>query len=150
MTLLIDTGILLRFLDRTDRLHADIRQAIRTVRGRGDKPVTSPQNVAEFWSVSTRPATARGGYGLSVEETDRRVRVVERIIPVLPDAADAYRHWRQLVTDHAVKGVQVHDARLVAWMAAHGITHIVTLNGTDFTRYPGIVPLAPADILAVP
>jgi hypothetical protein len=35
-------------------------------------------------------------------------------------------------------------------MHAHGITHILTLNGADFARYPDITALAPADVLASP
>jgi predicted nucleic acid-binding protein len=150
MLVLVDTGILLRLLDRADPQHADIRSAIRALKSRGDTFTTAPQNVAEFWNVCTRPASARGGYGLPVGETDRRVRLIERVIGVLPDTADAYRLWRQLVTNHAVQGVQVHDARLVAWMQAHGLTHVLTLNAADFARYAGITPLTPADVLASP
>jgi hypothetical protein len=39
---------------------------------------------------------------------------------------------------HGVQGVQGHDARLVAWMQSHGLTHVLTLNAADFARYPGI------------
>jgi predicted nucleic acid-binding protein len=84
-----------------------------------------------------------------VEEADRRVRLIERLVRILPDTADAYRKWRGLVVTHAVRGVQVHDARLVAWMLAHGVTHILTLNGTDFVRYPGITVLAPAEFASI-
>jgi predicted nucleic acid-binding protein len=52
-----------------------------------------------------------------------------------------------LLVVHAVKGKQVHDARLVAMMEAHGITHILTLNGADFARYPGIVVIDPAGVI---
>jgi predicted nucleic acid-binding protein len=31
-------------------------------------------------------------------------------------------------------GVQVHDARIVAVMNVHGVTHLLTLNGGDFSR----------------
>jgi predicted nucleic acid-binding protein len=34
-----------------------------------------------------------------------------------------------------VSGVQVHDARLVAAMKTHGVTHILTFNVVDFQRY---------------
>jgi predicted nucleic acid-binding protein len=139
MQVLLDTGVLLRLLDRSDPQHADIRQALRRLQGRRDMPVTSAQNIAEFWNVCTRPASARGGYGLSVAATERRVRVLERLFPLLPETPGAYPLWRNLVVAHAVQGVQVHDARLVALMQAHRVTHLLTLNGADFARYHGIV-----------
>jgi predicted nucleic acid-binding protein len=58
--------------------------------------------------------------------------------------------WRQLIVTHSVQGKQVHDARLAALMQAHGITHILTLNGSDFTRYPGITPIDPASLVPPP
>jgi predicted nucleic acid-binding protein len=138
MLILADSGILLRFLERTDPQHAAVRQAVRTLRSRGDQVTTSPQNAAEFWNVCTRPATARGGFGLTVSEADRRLRIVERLFPILPDHPATYTLWRRLVITHAVQGVQVHDARLVAYMQAHAIGHILTLNSGDFARYPGM------------
>lgn len=146
MRFLFDTGILLRLLDRSDPRHADIRLALKRLLLRGDTPVTSAQNIAEFWNVCTRPVSARGGYGLSVAETERRVRLLERLFPVLTETSTTYPVWRSLVSAHGVQGVQVHDARLVALMQAHGITHIVTLNGPDFARYPGVVALHPAAV----
>jgi predicted nucleic acid-binding protein len=147
MAVLADTGILLRLLNRDDPYRPGIREAVRTLRGRNVAVVTSPQNIAEFWNVCTRPASARGGFGLSVEETDRRVRLIERLFRVLPDDAEVYFHWRRLVTAHSVSGVQVHDARLVAFMLAHRIDRILTLNGTDFARYGGITAVAPEDAI---
>src|SRR3954463_2821696 len=127
MLVLLDTGILLRLLEPTDPHHATIRAAIRALRARGDTLVIAAQNTAEFWNVCTRPATARGGLGLAIAETEHRLRLAERLFPVLPDDAAAYPLWRQLVVLHGVMGVQVHDARLVAWMQAHGVSHILTL-----------------------
>ena len=46
-----------------------------------------------------------------------------------------YPHWRRLVREAEVSGVQVHDARLVAWMQAYDINYILTLNPEDFRRY---------------
>lgn len=102
--------------------------------------------MAEFWNVCTRPATARGGLGLSIPVADRRLRVVERLFRVLPDTTSTYQTSRVLLVTHGVQGVQVHDARLVALMQVHGITHILTLNGGDFARYPGIVAIDPTSL----
>ena len=150
MLVLLDTGILLRLLDRGDPLHGTVRGAVRSLRARGDTLVIAAQNAAELWNVCTRPATARGGLGLSVFETDRRLRILERLFPVVPDSAAAYHVWRGLLVTHGVQGVQVHDARLVAVMLLHGISHVLTLNGSDFSRYPGIVPVDPASLVAPP
>src|SRR5690349_10962617 len=150
MEVLIDTGVLLRLAERADPQHAAVRHAVRAIRARGDILVAAPQNVAEVWNVCTRPASARGGFGLTVKETDRRVRLIERLVRILPDSADTYSNWRRLVLAHAVQGVQVHDARLVAWMLAHGVTCLLPLNPGDFDRYSGITILAPADLAPTP
>ncbi len=147
MLVLVDSGILLRLLEPSDPRHAAIRGAVRALRNRGDTLVTAAQNAAEFWNVRTRPAAARGGFGLSIANAERRLRVIERLFRVIPDSPAAYQVWRGLLVSHAVKGVQVHDARLVALMRVNGIAHILTLNAVDFARYPGIVPIAPTSLL---
>jgi predicted nucleic acid-binding protein len=149
MAVLADTGILVRLLERTDPQHALVRQAVRTLRIRGERMVTAPQNAAEFWNVCTRPAAARGGLGLTAAETDRRLRIIERLFQLLPDAPAAYILWRQLVVAHGVMGVQVHDARLVAFMMAHGIGEILTLNAPDFARYPSVRAVTPGALVGV-
>jgi len=143
---LADTNILLRFLLRNDPAYPAIRQAVRTLKTRREQLVTTPQNIAEFWNVCTRPTAARGGLGLSIEATERRVRLLERHFRVLPDSPGIYQEWKALVLAHSVMGVQVHDARIVAAMKVHGVTHILTINVTHFKRYPGISAVAPEDI----
>jgi hypothetical protein len=58
---------------------------------------------------------------------------------LLPESERTYQEWRRLVVQHSVTGVKVHDARLAAAMIVHGVTHLLTLNTDDFTRYEGIV-----------
>jgi predicted nucleic acid-binding protein len=148
MLILADTGILLRLLDRADPQHTDVRGAIRALRQRGDGCIISPQNATEFWNVCTRPASARGGLGLTIAETDRRLSIIERLFPVNADGPAAYALWRSLIVTYGVMGVQVHDARVVAFMIAHGLTHVLTLNAPDFARYPTIIAVTPAGVLA--
>ncbi|MCS6859946.1 MAG: hypothetical protein NZT92_06465 [Abditibacteriales bacterium] len=45
-----------------------------------------------------------------------------------------------------MRGVQVHDAYLVAAMRVHGITNLLTFNVGDFASYPGITAVHPQDI----
>ena len=108
------------------------------------------QNAVEFWNVCTRPATARGGWGLDIAEADRRLSAIEAGFSLLTELPVVYPIWRRLVVAHSVQGKQVHDARLVALMMAHGITHVLTLNAGDFARFPGIVEIAPASLAGSP
>src|ERR1043165_3799037 len=124
MQYVLDTGILLRLANRADAQHALVRAAVRGLREQGHSTVTTWQNMAEFWNVSTRPAAARGGLGLTVEETTRRLRILERIAPILPDVPTAFARWKELVARHRVMGVQAHDARLVALMNTQNVSRI--------------------------
>lgn len=147
MDWMADSNILLRGMDRADALYPATRQAVRMLLGRGERLCFTLQGLAEFWAVSTRPATARGGLGLTVVETDRRVRAVERYFTFLVDTPEVRAHWRRLIVTHQVRGVQVHDARVVASMLAHNVTHLLTFNTVDFRRHPEIVVAHPQDVL---
>jgi predicted nucleic acid-binding protein len=141
--ILIDTGVLLRAFDRSAPEQRKIFRAMRKLRSEDHELATTSQNIAEFWNVSTRPTSARGGLGLPVGVVEARVRVIEKLGAVLPFSADAYREWRRLVVQHQIMGVSVHDARIVAAMVAANIQHILTLNEADFRRYVNITILSP-------
>lgn len=60
------------------------------------------------------------------------------------DTESIYQQWERLVVAYQVKGVNVHDARLVAAMLVHGLTYILTFNTKDFNRYKTeITPVHP-------
>jgi predicted nucleic acid-binding protein len=48
-----------------------------------------------------------------------------------------------------VRGKNAHDARLVAAMLVHGLTHVLTFNGKDFARF-GEIAVIPPDGLPSP
>jgi predicted nucleic acid-binding protein len=108
-------------------------------------PAYTLQNMTEFWNASTRPQE-RNGFGLTIEETERNAQDIERSFTFLADTEAVYREWRRIVVQYGVSGVQVHDARLAASMHAHGISEILTLNGTDFARFTGIHAIDPHHI----
>lgn len=53
----------------------------------------------------------------------------------------------KIVVQYGVSGVQVHDAQLAAAIYAHGIREILTLNGSDFTRFAGITNIDPTMLI---
>jgi predicted nucleic acid-binding protein len=103
------------------------------------------QNIAELWNAMTRPVD-RNGLGLSVHEAEQEVQVIEAGMSLLTDGEAVYREWRRIVTQFGIAGVQVHDARLAAAMYVHRIGHILTLNVSDFTRFPGLTALHPSSV----
>jgi predicted nucleic acid-binding protein len=146
MIILADTGVILRIFNASDPWHADANRATTALTNRSDQIVLSAQNIREFWNVCTRPVTARGGLGLSIAETNRRVAVLENLYVILEDSPLIYPRWRQIVLTLSVSGKQVHDANLVALMTAYGIDDILTFNGSDFSRFPGITAIDPRTV----
>jgi predicted nucleic acid-binding protein len=63
---------------------------------------------------------------------------------LLEGAAGIADSWQRLVKQYQVSGKQVHDAHLVAAMQVYGLQKILTFNGDDFKRYPGVTVLNPA------
>jgi predicted nucleic acid-binding protein len=143
MRYLLDTGILVRLLHAPDPFNPQIRNTLREIHSAGHTFVTATQNMAEFWNVCTRPAEARGGFGLSVQETQTRLRLLERNIAVLREPKSAYQKWKELLLRYNISGKSVHDARLIALMKGYRIKRILTLNPSDFGRYSGIEVISP-------
>jgi predicted nucleic acid-binding protein len=132
-----DTNNLLQFALRADAQHEIVLSAIRKLKNSGDKIYLLPQTCVEFWNVCTRP-TSRNGFGLSVHQADHSLRLVEKIFPLLPDDRRVHQEWRKLVLKFGVSGAQVHDARIVAAMRVHQVTHILIFNTSAFARYSNI------------
>lgn len=146
MFCLVDTNVLLRFVDQENPQHTLTRAALRTLWRAEHKLVVTSQNYIEFWNVATRPAE-RNGLGLAPSGANKSLRLFDRLFGFIPDMPEIHREWRRLVNQYQVSGVQVHDARLVATMRAHSVSHILTFNVKDFARYAdeGIVAIAPND-----
>ena len=147
MRILLDTNILLRLLNPADLEYAIVRSAVDALAARADQLCFVSQNLVEFWNVCTRPGH-KNGFGLTGAETNVRAKLIESKFLFLPDTSRVHAEWRRLVVARSVAGVQVHDARLVAAMLAHGVPQLLTLNDRDFARYPDISVVHPRDVVA--
>lgn len=139
---LLDSNILLRMGKGDDPHHQVISSALVA---RGVLLCYTSQTLGEFWNASTRPLD-KNGFGLSISETDRLARVIERDFEFLPDSQLVHDRWRRLLVEHEVKGVQVHDARLAASMYVHDVPQLLTINLRDFARFQGLNILHPAQV----
>lgn len=137
----------LRITRRSDPLHDKIDAALAGLAGAGTTLLYTPQNIAELWNAMTRPAS-QNGFGLTVAEAEQEVLAIEAGMSLLADSEAVYREWRRTVFQNNVSGVQVHDARLAASMYVHGVRHILTLNVSDFSRFPGLTVVHPDNIQA--
>jgi predicted nucleic acid-binding protein len=141
--ILLDTNILVRWVDPADTKNALV---IATVQHYANQNVIlsyTPQSAYEFWATATRPQTANG-LGQTPDTTRKQLHIFQELFQFLPDRPHLYQEWETLVTTYACHGRVAFDARLVAAMRTHGITQILTFNGQDFTRFPGITILEPA------
>lgn len=145
MSYLIDTNILLRSSEPSHPMFSSATTAISILLKRGEKLYITPQNLIEFWNVCTRPKN-KNGLGYSITETKEEVAKLKTMFPLLLDTSAIYPEWERLVSTYEVKGVNVHDARLVAAMLIHNLTHILTFNIEDFRRYVEITPVTPGDV----
>lgn len=146
MAYLLDTNILLRTIDLQHPLNQDTTQAIETLRSANNLLYIVPQNLIEAWNVCTRPLE-KNGLGMTVTQTETEITQLETLFFVLPDTPAIYPQWRTLVKKYDVKGVNVHDTRIVAAMLVHGISRILTFNIEDFQRFTEITAVHPKNIL---
>ncbi len=147
MRILADTNILARIAQAGHRQHAAALRAVERLLARNDDPCIVPQVVYEFWVVATRPATA-SGLALTVPQAKAELAGARRTFTLLRDERAIFQHWERLISDHDVKGKLAHDARLVAAMLRHGLTHILTFNTADFQRFSGITVVAPESVVS--
>lgn len=142
MSVLLDTNILLRLADRGSPHHEAARRAVERLAELGLTCVLVPQVLYEYWVVATRPSE-NNGLGLSAGLASQAVHGWTDLFSLLLDERGVFSRWQVLTLRYDVKGKSAHDARLVAAMLRHGISHLLTFNKPDFNRYTEIVVWTP-------
>jgi predicted nucleic acid-binding protein len=145
MSYLVDTNVMLRSIQNSHPLHADAAHSIKSLLRQGEELSITPQNLIEFWAVATRPQL-NNGLDLSIHETAQLLVAFRTDFRLLTDNNDIFKKWEELVQQHRVLGKQVYDARLVAAMIVHDVSHLLTFNTDDFKRFTTIVAVNPQSI----
>ena len=146
MRYLVDTNVLLRRTDASSADNAVCSKAVEALLETGQDLCVCAQVLIEFWSVSTRPLEVNG-LGLPLDVACLQVTDFRETFTCLLELPDMAERWQAVAEKHSVLGKQAHDARVAALMLAHGVTHILTLNPTDFARYSDITAVTPLQIL---
>ena len=145
MSCAVDTNVLLRSIDVGHAAQAIAQDAMIALRNRGESLSVFPQNLIEFWAVATRPV-ANNGLGLNIDRAEAELSNLKYLFAFLPDTAEIFPEWERLVRYHQVIGKQAHDARIVAAMNVHKVTHLLTFNTDDFKRYDKITVVSPSGV----
>jgi predicted nucleic acid-binding protein len=141
----VDTNVLLRTTDIGDAAQPVAEAAMLALRRGGESLSIFPQNLIEFWAVATRP-TINNGLGLSISQAELQVNNLKAMFLLWDDTPEIFSVWERIVTRYQVIGKQAHDARLVAAMEVHNVTHLLTFNDRDFKRFSEITVVNPQDI----
>lgn len=126
-------------------MYGDVTRSVSNLATRRDELHVIAQNLIEFWAVATRPIIDNG-LGVTVIQAEQELTRLKSLLTVLPDTADILLEWEQLVVKHEVLGKQAHDARLVAAMRVHNLTHLLTFNDRDFKRFSEITAVNPQNV----
>ncbi len=89
------------------------------------------------------------GLGMLVDEAAREIAQLRRLFVLYRAERAIFPEWERLVIDHAVKRRAAHDARLVAAMLRHNLSHILTFNIADFARFANIQLIEPGSIASI-
>ena len=75
-----------------------------------------------------------------------QVQYFEAHYRIAEDGPLVTKYLLNLLQQTPVAGKQVHDANIVATMQAHGITHLLTHNTADFTRFAHLITVVPLSV----
>lgn len=126
-------------------MYGDVSRAVDILFDRGDDIHIVGQNLIEFWAVATRPIT-ENGLGFTITGAAVELTKLKATFTLLPDTPNVLPLWEELVVRYEVRGKQSHDARLVAAMNAHNLTHLLTFDQSDFKRFSEITVVSPQNV----
>ena len=137
----LDTNILLAATDEGRPEHGGALAAFHEWPAAGVTLYTSGQVLREYLSVATRPLE-RNGLGLTRADALSNAHGLRARLRVLDESVKVADQLLTLIDEIDCTGKQVHDANIVSTMLVHGLSTLVTLNGSDFTRFRAHVKLA--------
>ena len=144
----LDTNILLIATDEGRPHHADARHVLKVAPARGIHLAISGQVIREYLVVATRPTEANG-LGLDATDALANTDVFLRQAVLYDETERVSERLRDLVRDHALTGVRIHDANIAATMLTNGLDTILTQNVRDFSGLDGVHPLTLADVIVI-
>ncbi len=143
--LFVDTNVLLTATDESRPQHQDAIRLLTEAGSSGTHLAASGQILREYLVVATRPL-AVNGLGLNVRDATANVNEFLRRVHLYDETEDVARRLRRIALTYGLSGKRLHDANIVATMATHGISTLVTQNAEDFALFDEIDFVAISDV----
>jgi predicted nucleic acid-binding protein len=93
----------------------------------------SRQVIREYCVIVSRKMKDAGSY--EPLRLISRVRQMEQQFLVADETSDSMNVLLGLISQYGIMGKSVHDCNIVATIKSAGITHLLTQNTADFSRY---------------
>lgn len=129
----LDTNILIRANVAEAPYHSECLTAIKKLRAENRALWLSRQVLREYMVVLTRPQGFVNPHPAQV--VAQRVRYFLSHFFTAEDSAQVMQSLLNLVETIPMGGKQIHDANIAASMLTYGVTHLLTLNTADFSRF---------------
>lgn len=138
----VDTNILVHAHRQDASMHVRCAKAIRGL-AEGRAPWALPWPcVHEFLAIVTHPRIFDPPSPLPVALDQVDAWLESPSVILLSESADHWHRLRTALEIGQVTGARVHDARVAAVCAAHGVRTLWTFD-RDFTRWGGLVATEP-------
>jgi predicted nucleic acid-binding protein len=137
----IDTNVLVYANARHAPLHQEAKDVLERLWNDGVELWISRQVLREYLAVLSRPQLF--AKPISPQTLAQHVVYFQTRFKIAEDGPGVTERLLDLMIQVKAGGKQVHDANIVATMQAHGLTHLLTHNTADFTRYGRWITLVP-------
>jgi predicted nucleic acid-binding protein len=118
--------------------HNQVREAVKALVEWDCSLWISRQVIREYCRALTHPAFS---HPLQMMQAVSRARLLVPFFYVADENERVMENLFDLLEAVDIGGKQVHDANIIATMQAFDVTHLVTLNLEDFTRFSSYIRL---------
>jgi predicted nucleic acid-binding protein len=137
----VDTNVLVYANITSAPLHKQAQMALQNLWNGNDELWISRQVIREYVMSVTRPQTFM--QPMPAANVIARVQFFEQTFQVADDTSATTAKLLELINTIAIGGKQIHDANIVATMLVNQITHLLTHNTGDFSRYNQLITVIP-------
>ncbi len=137
----LDTNILVYASDKSSPWHQSSKEAINKLLSDGFRLFISPQILREYVSVASRSTGTEKPtpWDLILKNYED----FQTYFTLLDEGNNSVNQLSKLLSKVPAAGKQVHDANIVATMLAHNVSHLLTHNTVDFSRYSQLITVIP-------